>query len=364
MELNNVKHRIDMWRYYDELQNIFKKEPKDNCTLFYGSSTFAHYVKIEDDFKEYNAINCGFGGSTSDEALFHYENIVGKLKPNILVFYNGDNEPVCGYSLKETQKFYKAIFKKYHEDFPNGFIIIVGTKSSYARKEYYDFVVKLNKFEKKLAEEYDYIEYVDTRDIWFDDEKNDYKYENFCDGKLHYNDKGNELFASRIKEIIENRRKLNIVNEPILHEAKRFLKVLICYTAVFSLIFLSVVMSILFGSNNDYIINLISNIVFSIIYGFYLVFMTRELIYRQKKKINLYSLMQNADLYKEYLIYDDMVKNYLHEGVYVHLLKFKTKDGQDRDVLSLREYPLNLVKGVEYTITTACNVVVEVKTNA
>jgi len=214
-----MEHKIDMWRFYDELENIKKKEPVENCTLFYGSSTFAHWVSIEDDFKEYNARNAGFGGSTSDEALFHYDSIVNKFKPSILLWYFGDNEPVCGYTLKETIEMFDEMFDRFHKDYPNSLIIIVGTKSSYARKEYYDYVVGLNKYEKEIASRKDYIEYVDTSDIYYKD--GDYNLDNFCEDKLHFNMQGNNLIATKIKKIIDSKRNLQVNVEEKLNDVKK-----------------------------------------------------------------------------------------------------------------------------------------------
>lgn len=208
-----VEHRIDLFRFKDELDNIMKKTPIEHSTLFYGSSTFAHYVNIEKDFKKYNAINAGFGGSTSDEALYHYDSIVKRFNPDILVFYNGDNEPVCGYTYKESIELFEAVFDKYHNDYPDGFIIILGTKSSFARKEYFDYVVKMNKWEKEYASKHkNYVEYVDMMDIWYTN--NDYNLDYFCEDKLHYNDLGNEIIFKRVSKIIDSHRSLDIIDEP------------------------------------------------------------------------------------------------------------------------------------------------------
>ena len=99
-----IKHKVDMYRYEPELQAIIAKQGRPCDVLFYGSSTFGIWKSLEEEFAAYNAINAGFGGSTSDEALFHYERVAKPFAPRIVLWYYGDNEPVCSYTVDETKK--------------------------------------------------------------------------------------------------------------------------------------------------------------------------------------------------------------------------------------------------------------------
>ncbi len=354
-----IKHRIDMWRFYEELERIDKKIPPKHCTLFLGSSTFAHYVKIEDDFKDYNAINAGFGGSTSDEALFHYERIVNKFNPDILVFYNGDNEPVCGYSLKETIYCYKTIFDKYHKEYPNGRIIIVGTKSSFARKEYYDYVQSLNKWEKNFADKHYYCDYISTKDIYYKD--NDYNFDMLCDDKLHFNDLGNELLHKKIVDVIESKRKLTVDISKIVDnnefDIQKYSKIMFYST----LIYIALTLSVLFISNNDYTINLLINAFLTIIYVFLMVYIIRDKIYYLKKRRLYFSLASNSDVFTEELTYKSCISEFDNDGVIVRKLKFIDSSNNERDLYNLKENPLYLVENKKYTIKSLSNLIVELK---
>ena len=108
-----IEHKVDMYRYEPELQAIIAKQGKDCDVLFYGSSTFGIWKSIEEEFKAYKAINAGFGGSTSDEALFHYERVAKPFAPKVVLWYYGDNEPVCSYTVEETKELFLATWNKF-----------------------------------------------------------------------------------------------------------------------------------------------------------------------------------------------------------------------------------------------------------
>ena len=196
-----IEHRIDMYRYFDELENIKAKQGRSCDVLFYGSSTFGIWKTLEDEFAAYKAINAGFGGSTSDEALFHYENIAKPFAPKKVVWYYGDNEPVCGYTVEESKELFTATWNRFFTDFPNVKIITVATKTSPARDCYKDFVAELNAWQKKIADSDDRISYIETADICKKDGR--YILENYLPDELHFGRKGYDILFKRIKEELD-----------------------------------------------------------------------------------------------------------------------------------------------------------------
>ncbi|MBO4572610.1 MAG: hypothetical protein J5762_02440 [Clostridia bacterium] len=196
-----IEHRIDMYRYFDELENIKTKQGRSCDVLFYGSSTFGIWKTLEDEFAAYKAINAGFGGSTSDEALFHYENIAKPFAPKKVVWYYGDNEPVCGYTVEESKELFTATWNRFFTDFPNVKIITVATKTSPARDCYKDFVAELNAWQKKIADSDDRISYIETADICKKGGR--YILENYLPDELHFGRKGYDILFKRIKEELD-----------------------------------------------------------------------------------------------------------------------------------------------------------------
>lgn len=196
-----VEHKIDLFRFKWELDKFKEKEIKENATLFYGSSTFAIWKDIEERFKDYNALNFGFGGSTSDEALYHYEEYAKPVHAKVLVWYNGDNEPVCGYTFEETKELYLATWDKFLKDNPDTKIIVLGTKVSPARIEYKDYVLKLNAWVKEYAQTKDYITYINTLDLCYDEKE--FHLDNYLADQLHFSPKAYVTIAERIEEVLK-----------------------------------------------------------------------------------------------------------------------------------------------------------------
>ncbi|MBO7377852.1 MAG: hypothetical protein J6U35_03145 [Clostridia bacterium] len=197
----NIDHRVDMYRYGWELDNIKAKQGRKCDVLFYGSSTFGIWKDLEDRFADYRAINAGFGGSTSDEALYHYENIARPFCPKTVVWYYGDNEPVCSYSVAETILFFSATWEKFVADNPDVKIITIATKTSPARDEYAPFVRELNAWQKQAAKERAYLSYIETADICAKD--GEYLLENYLPDQLHFGKKGYDILFDRIKEELD-----------------------------------------------------------------------------------------------------------------------------------------------------------------
>ena len=197
-----IEHKIDMFRFKWELDEIAKKHGTPCDVLFYGSSTFGIWKTIEEEFKDYNAINAGFGGSTADEALFHYESVAKPFAPKVVLWYYGDNDPVCSYTLEETEQLYLAVWERFRADFPGVRIITLATKTSPARDEYASYVKALNAWEKAQAEKLPYLTYIETADLC-KDENGKYILENYLPDQLHFGDRAYRVIAKRIKEQLD-----------------------------------------------------------------------------------------------------------------------------------------------------------------
>lgn len=197
-----IEHKIDMYRFEDELQNIVAKQGRKCDLLFYGSSTFGIWKTVEEEFKDMNAINAGFGGSTSDEALFHYDRVAKPFAPKIMLWYFGDNEPVCSYTVEETKELFSATWERFVNDFPGIKIITIATKTSFARDEYAPFVKELNAWQKEEAAKRPYLTYIETADICKDN-NGEYIFENYLEDKLHFGRKGYDIIAARIRETLK-----------------------------------------------------------------------------------------------------------------------------------------------------------------
>lgn len=196
-----TEHRVDMYRFRDELERLAQKKIPHDPVLFYGSSTFGMWKDLEETFAAYRAVNFGFGGSTSDEALFHYEWLAKPTAPRVMVWYFGDNEPVCGYTAAETKELFAATWDRFFLDFPGISIITIATKTSPARNEYAGFVHELNAWQKAYASQRDNLFYVETADICQKDGA--YLLPHYLPDRLHFSAEGYALLAQRVKALLD-----------------------------------------------------------------------------------------------------------------------------------------------------------------
>ena len=76
-------------------------------TLFYGSSSIRLWTDLENDFKELNPVNLGFGGSTLAACAWFFERVMAGYQPKRLVIYAGDNDLGDGRHPEEVFIFFQ-----------------------------------------------------------------------------------------------------------------------------------------------------------------------------------------------------------------------------------------------------------------
>lgn len=122
--------------YEDEVKRVEKErstlsyEPK---TLFYGSSSIRLWETLYSDFREYQPINLGFGGSTLAACDWFFERILSSFKPERIVFYAGDNDLGDGRSPEEVFIFYQQLTVHLEKHFPHIPFSFLSIKPSPAR---------------------------------------------------------------------------------------------------------------------------------------------------------------------------------------------------------------------------------------
>ncbi|MFC2125897.1 GDSL-type esterase/lipase family protein, partial [Bacteroidota bacterium] len=65
---------------------------KEDLALFVGSSSIVMWKSLEQDFKAYNVLNRGFGGSHNSDVIYYFGRIVKPYNPSKVIYYEGDND--------------------------------------------------------------------------------------------------------------------------------------------------------------------------------------------------------------------------------------------------------------------------------
>ena len=156
-----------MFWYEDEIKYLESKliNPKGNKmrVLFYGSSSIRMWNTLETDFPEFEVINQAFGGSTLAACCWFFKRVIPLWKPDIFVFYAGDNDLGDGRHPEEVFinfNYMMVLIEEYCGDIPIAFISV---KHSIARLNLYDSIQFTNKIiQNEIALKYPLCTYVDV----------------------------------------------------------------------------------------------------------------------------------------------------------------------------------------------------------
>lgn len=126
--------------------------PNTGCTVFVGSSTFTLWKNLEKNFREFHAVNRGFGGSTFPDINHYVSRIVTSYKPARIVVYAGTNDIAeLHHSGAEVAEDFKKFIEQVHSVLPKAEIYFVSMSMAPCRKE---FAVE---YEKGNSQVQDYI---------------------------------------------------------------------------------------------------------------------------------------------------------------------------------------------------------------
>lgn len=194
------KHWISPFRYKEQLDQLYQKPVTQGKLLFYGSSTFVGWKNLRTDIP-YELENHSFGGSVTDEALFHYQKLVVDYNPSAMVWYFGDNDFVCHYTVDEVEYLTHKTWGYIRAQLPNLPIIILATKVCPDRHQNADKVVELNARLKAYAQSAENVYYVETYDICKPD--GNYDLSMYLADQLHFSKLAYDKIAQRLNPLLK-----------------------------------------------------------------------------------------------------------------------------------------------------------------
>jgi lysophospholipase L1-like esterase len=107
-------------------------------TVFYGSSSMRLWKNLYEDFKEYEPVNLGFGGSTLAACVWFYDRIMDTLQPEQIIVYAGDNDLGDGRNPEEVYIFFEQLLVCLQRSFPNIPFTYISIKPSIRRRHIKD----------------------------------------------------------------------------------------------------------------------------------------------------------------------------------------------------------------------------------
>lgn len=195
---------MDLTRFDQEIAGLLKRplpaHASQPLVLLYGSSTFTvwGHEKAALDLAPYSICNHGFGGSTSADALLHFDTLVKPIPYDILALYEGDNDMVENLTAEAVHNHIHKIIQLALTANPIGKVLIVGVKPSPSRMQYDALRRDINNRLEHLAKMLPAVVYVSVDPILM--QSNGQPDETlFLPDRLHLNDAGYARLAQWLK---------------------------------------------------------------------------------------------------------------------------------------------------------------------
>ena len=187
--------------YENEVQRLEQEkalleyQPK---MLFYGSSSIRLWDSLYEDFKPYQPINLGFGGSTLAACVWFFDRLLSSFNPDSIIVYAGDNDLGDGRHPEEVFIFFQQLVahtRRHFGDIPLAFISI---KPSITRWNIVDSIRYTNKIiENEIRKQGNNLHFINIYNKMTDNAG--YPKREYLDPDgLHINEKGYALWKDVI----------------------------------------------------------------------------------------------------------------------------------------------------------------------
>lgn len=195
---------MDMTRFDSEIEILLRRpipmRGAHPMVLLYGSSTFTFWghERSQHDLAPYIICNHGFGGSTSADALMHFDALVKPVPFDILALYEGDNDQVEGLTPDAVAHHTEKIIALARKIRPHAKVVLLGVKPSPSRVHLDAIRTSYNARLDAIAKQLHGVIYVSLDPIILGaDGQPDPTL--FLDDMLHLNERGYERLAQWLK---------------------------------------------------------------------------------------------------------------------------------------------------------------------
>ena len=208
----NKKYKswVNKMKLYDhdfsfEIKNLLSKVEENKKMeapiIFYGSSTIRLWKSLNEDFKDVDVINLGFGGAYIDSLSKNFNLLINFLNPKAIVIYLGGNDLNLSLSPEEVIFKIKKFVEKINKKYPNTNIGYITIKPSVERKNKLSDIKKINKGVKLIANDFPNLVYIDVYNKLLDKGKVTSKF--LLQDGLHLNKEGYKVLTRAVKEKIK-----------------------------------------------------------------------------------------------------------------------------------------------------------------
>jgi lysophospholipase L1-like esterase len=193
---NRFAPEIEAFQDWDR-KNAVPDEP----ILFVGSSSIRMW-RTRESFPDLPVVNRGFGGSHISDILHFRECLVLRYKPQVIVFYAGDNDIAAGKSAERVCGDYRRFVQLVHARLPHVCLIFVAIKPSESRWSFWPEMQKANELVRDYCGQDERLFFADLATPLFGpDDRPDP--ELFLPDRLHLNARGYALWSRTLRPVLQ-----------------------------------------------------------------------------------------------------------------------------------------------------------------
>jgi lysophospholipase L1-like esterase len=172
--------------------------PPKGAILFIGASTTRRWSTLAQDFREYQVINRGFGGSQTIDSVYYADRIVIPYKPRLIVIQTGGNDINAGKKAEQVLADHRAFVEKVRAELPDTRIAITAISPSPSRWAQADEQKKANRLLEEYVRAGKNLDYID---IWeqFLGPDGKPREDLFVEDRLHNNAAGYKIRAEVVR---------------------------------------------------------------------------------------------------------------------------------------------------------------------
>jgi lysophospholipase L1-like esterase len=150
-------------RFEKEIERLEARifDPPPGPIVFYGSSSFRLWKSLEQDFRSYEVLNCGFGGACITDCVAFASRLVLPLKPSAVVIYAGDNDLALGTSADQAFDSFCQLFHILRDGSDKPFIAFVSVKACPARIRFLANIQRYNALVREFMSQQPRCDFID-----------------------------------------------------------------------------------------------------------------------------------------------------------------------------------------------------------
>ncbi len=177
--------------------------PPAQPVVFVGSSSIRRWTDLEHEFEDLTAMNRGFGGSQTSDAIRFVDELVNAYAPRAVVVYEGDNDldASTGKTADDVFAAFRTLVERIHAKSPAAHVYFLAIKPSKLRWARWPEMDRANALIRNWSTGVPAVSFIDvaTPLLGANGRPRD---DVFLDDGLHLNETGYALWAATIGPVL------------------------------------------------------------------------------------------------------------------------------------------------------------------